>query len=344
MQRFAGSRLIGIDTNFFEAGGDSIQAGIFLGELKRRWGADIPLTAFILDATARQVARVIKGIAAPASKTLVPIKESGGSPPFFCVHPHDGRVTLFYPLAEYFEADQPFHAFQVVSEEALRPTAGGIERLASSYANAMIATWPSGPYLIGGYCFGALVAFEMARILSQRQENVALLALIDSYAPGGPVASSSGLVPRLLFPLLDRALRIRPLLAYLSQFPAQHKKRHLLNLLRTQLREWRSAVRGASAGSYSLPGRDNDRDWQYLPGSYAGSAVLFRPTREPLGFQRDLSMGWSRLVKGRFDIERIPGYHRTLIFNPGNRLLAARLSSHLKRCRKEGRTSPPLLP
>lgn len=334
MQKFAGSRLIGIEASFFEAGGDSIQAGIFLADVKRRFGVDIPLAAFILDATARYVARVIKGSVTPVSTTLVPIKKNGGNPPFFCVHPHDGRATLFYPLADHFDEEQPFHAFQALSEEALRPTAGGIERMAGTYVNAMKAAWPQGPYLIGGYCFGALVAFEMARILFLRQENVALLALIDSYAPGGPAPSFPGLVPRLLFPFFDRAFRIRPLLAYISHFSQEQKKQYLLNLIRTQMREWRSSVSRVGTGSYSLPGRNNDGEWQFLPGSYAGSAVLFRPTREPLGFQRDPSMGWSRFVQGRLDIESIRGYHRALIFKPCNRLLAERLNWHLKRCQQ----------
>jgi hypothetical protein len=44
-------------------------------------------------------------------------------------------------------------------------------------------------------------------------------------------------------------------------------------------------------------------------------------------------MGWSRLVTGGLDIENIRGYHRTLIFKPGNRLLAERLNGHLRKRR-----------
>jgi acyl-CoA synthetase (AMP-forming)/AMP-acid ligase II/acyl carrier protein len=329
MRKIAGSSLIGIDSSFFESGGDSIQAAVFLSEVKRRFGVDIPLSAFILDATAGYVSRLVEGGVVPASTELVPIKKSGGNPPFFCVHPHDGRTTLFYPLAECLGADQPFYAFQALSEEDVRPTAGGIERMALRYVNAMKASRPEAPYLIGGYCFGALVAFEMARILSQRDEKVALLALIDRYAPGGPVPSSQGLVPGVLFPFLDRAVRIRPLLAYISHFPPDQKKRFLLNLIRTQMSEWRS-LSGGRRPSYSLPGLDDD-DWQYCPAPYVGSAVLFLPSREPLGFQRDPAMGWDRFVKGKLDIERIKGYHRTLIFKPSHRLLAEKLNFHLKR-------------
>jgi hypothetical protein len=131
------------------------------------------------------------------------------------------------------------------------------------------------------------------------------------------------------FSLFDQALRIRPLITYISHFPEDQKKKYLLDLIRRQLSEWRSLTRGAAV-PYSLPGREKDDDWQYHPDSYPGSAVLFRPTAEPLGFQRDPSMGWSRFVKGRLDIEAIKGYHRTLIFNPRRRLLAEKLNLHLR--------------
>ena len=74
--------------------------------------------------------------------------------------------------------------------------------MAAAYVHALRAAWPRGPYSIGGYCFGALVAFEMARILSRQKESVSMLALIDSYAPGGPEPSSLGVSPGCFFRFL----------------------------------------------------------------------------------------------------------------------------------------------
>lgn len=42
---------------------------------------------------------------------------------------------------------------------------------------------PRGPYNLGGYCYGGLVAFEMARMLEQSGETVATLVLLDCYDP-----------------------------------------------------------------------------------------------------------------------------------------------------------------
>ena len=43
---------------------------------------------------------------------------------------------------------------------------------------------PLGPYLLGGFSFGGLVAFESAVLLQQADERVSVLVLIDTPAPG----------------------------------------------------------------------------------------------------------------------------------------------------------------
>jgi hypothetical protein len=173
----------GLDIGFFDAGGDSIQAAAFMADVERRFGVDVPIGVFIVNATARRLAVIVEGGASSDPAILVPVKRGGRLPPFFCVHPHDGRATLYFGLAKRLEDDRPFYAFQAPSEEALRPAPGGIERMAGRYIEAMQALRPEGPYLIGGYCFGALVAFEMARKLAAEGVAVGLLALMDGYAP-----------------------------------------------------------------------------------------------------------------------------------------------------------------
>ena len=55
--------------------------------------------------------------------------------------------------------------------------------MAAEYAAAVEAAAPDGPYLLGGWSFGGIVAFEMARQLRERGRPVALLALLDSWSP-----------------------------------------------------------------------------------------------------------------------------------------------------------------
>ncbi len=322
MKKALGVRVLEVDEGFFDAGGDSLQAAALLADVASRCGREIPISFLIIHSSARQLAAVIDGRADPSSSVLVPVKPDGSRSPFFCVHPHDGQATLYPALARYLDADQPFYAFQDVSGETERPALGGIERMAARYVAAMRAFRPEGPYSIGGYCFGALIAFEMARLLELQGTRPERLLLMDSYAPGFPRRSSRGALSHQMYSFIDRARRIRPLLAYLSHLSPERKRDHLLGLMKTPRP-------GTGASSSSLPGREKDAAWGYEPLSYQGTAIILRPTHEPLGFAREEAMGWDRFIEGGVRIEAVPGYHRSLIFEPRLRSLAEKLNSSL---------------
>ncbi len=322
MSKALGGKRIGVNDGFFDAGGDSLQAAALLAEIEAEFRVAIPIGSFLTNASAGRLAAVIENGNTPVPGSVILIKPGGTRPPFFCVHPHDGRAALFAAWAPHIAPDRPFYAFQDTAGDALRPAPGGIERMAGRYVAAMKAVRPAGPYLIGGYCFGAWLAFEMARILGAGGETPVLLALMDGYAPGFPRpayrrAASSG-----MFSFLDRARRVRSLLAYLSSLAPGRKKEYLLKLART-------LTRGTDPDFRGLPGREHDPDWRYDPPPFPGPAILFRPTREPLGFERDPAMGWSGFIDGRLEVENVPGYHRSLIYKPGYRFLAERLNARL---------------
>jgi thioesterase domain-containing protein len=52
--------------------------------------------------------------------------------------------------------------------------------MATRYVEEITRFQPHGPYRLAGLCFGGLVAYEVARRLSERGEEIALLTLIDS--------------------------------------------------------------------------------------------------------------------------------------------------------------------
>jgi thioesterase domain-containing protein len=115
----------------------------------------------------------------PASKVLVPIQPRGTAPPFFCVHPVGGSVLCYAELARALGDDQPFWGLEAPGVEM----ADTIEQLATHYVDAICQFMPHGPYHLGGWSMGGAVAFEMARQLRARGEEVALLALIDVIEP-----------------------------------------------------------------------------------------------------------------------------------------------------------------
>ncbi|MBV9772881.1 MAG: alpha/beta fold hydrolase, partial [Gemmatimonadetes bacterium] len=88
-------------------------------------------------------------------------------------------------LARRLGTDQPFYAFQARGVEGDEAPHATVEAMAADYLAHLRATQPRGPYRLGGWSMGGVVAFEMARRLEAAGEAVELLALVDSRAPGG---------------------------------------------------------------------------------------------------------------------------------------------------------------
>jgi thioesterase domain-containing protein len=111
---------------------------------------------------------------------VVELQSGAFKRPFFCVHSAEGGAVQFAQLAICLGPDQPFYGIQ-----GLNPAAPyiGIEERAARYNTALRRIQPEGPYLLGGWSYGGLVAFEMASQLSRNGHEVALLALLDPMLP-----------------------------------------------------------------------------------------------------------------------------------------------------------------
>jgi thioesterase domain-containing protein len=121
---------------------------------------------------------------------LVPIQPHGGRRPFFCVHPVSGSVLCYADLAAALGTDRPFHAFEAVGDADEEPQES-IEAMAQRYVREVRRVQPDGPYLLGGWSMGGLVAHEMARQLAAQEAHVALVAVLDSWANAADAVRSS---------------------------------------------------------------------------------------------------------------------------------------------------------
>jgi hypothetical protein len=113
----------------------------------------------------------------------VAVQTGGSRRPFFYLH-GDWRGKAFYcfPLAQSMGADQPFYVLEPYLFDGLK-VPPSIEAIASTHLESLRAMQPKGPYFLGGWCNGGLIAYEMARQLHADGQKVDLLALMDSMAP-----------------------------------------------------------------------------------------------------------------------------------------------------------------
>ena len=112
-------------------------------------------------------------------KRVVAIQTTGSKRPFFFLHgDYKGGAFYCFPLAQHLRSDQPFYALEPYSFDGL-PIPPPLEAMAAAHIQSLRSIQPEGPYLLGGFCNGAIVAYEMARQLHAQGQMVDLLILMD---------------------------------------------------------------------------------------------------------------------------------------------------------------------
>ncbi|MFI6231265.1 amino acid adenylation domain-containing protein [Micromonospora echinospora] len=170
---------VGVDDNFFDRGGHSLLAAHLVGRLEATTGSRLPLAVLFERATPAGLADALRHADRYVHRSLVPIRPDGDRPPLFLVHPSGGNVLCYQPLTRHLDVDQPLYGFQAHGLGPGHEPDRTVPEMAARYLAQLRAVAPQGPYRIGGWSFGGLVAVEMATQLTRQGERVDLLALID---------------------------------------------------------------------------------------------------------------------------------------------------------------------
>ncbi len=112
------------------------------------------------------------------------MRPQGQRPPFFLVDAVDGLLIGYRALVERFPDNVPLYGLQAPGVDGSRLPISTIEQLAAHYLEEVRQFQPHGPYYFGGFCFAGVVAYEMARQLTERGEELGMVALIDAYPRG----------------------------------------------------------------------------------------------------------------------------------------------------------------
>jgi Thioesterase domain len=111
--------------------------------------------------------------------SLVAIQANGTRRPFFYAHVHvTGGAFYCFPLALSLGPEQPFYMLDPY-KFASQPTLPTFDAMIAAYIESMRSVQPEGPYLLGGFCGGGVIAFEMARQLRAEGQSVDLLVLVE---------------------------------------------------------------------------------------------------------------------------------------------------------------------
>jgi thioesterase domain-containing protein/acyl carrier protein len=173
---------IGVTEDFFALGGHSLLAVRLLSKVERAFGTKLPLATLFEEGTVEKMAkRVDEHLGEDASiPTLTPLKSTGTRPPLFLFHGHDGELLIYKDLVDAISADQPVYGIQPVGLDGRELPLLSVHDMAAHYVSELRRFAPDGPYLLCGYCFSGVLAYEVAHQLSQHGRPAALLALIDA--------------------------------------------------------------------------------------------------------------------------------------------------------------------
>ncbi|KAF2718227.1 acetyl-CoA synthetase-like protein [Polychaeton citri CBS 116435] len=110
---------------------------------------------------------------------IVPLWTKGSKRAIFLIHPGAGEFLCWMNLLEYLP-DRPIYAIRSKGLHTGEETFANLDEMLQSYYSAIRRVQPEGPYVMLGYCWGGLLAFELTKMLEADGQTVAFCGGVDN--------------------------------------------------------------------------------------------------------------------------------------------------------------------
>ncbi len=349
-QAILGRKQVGTNENFFDLGGTSLQAAMLSAQLSEDLSVHVPTVLLFDLADIRQIAQrlgelhpaavtarfgeesLVASDSADAEKTghplLVALKTTGSRSPLFLIHPPGGIVVCYTALAHHFDEQRPLIGIRSRGLHGTEELPETLEEMASDYAAALRTAQPTGPYLIGGWSLGGVIASEVARQLLAAGEQVERLILFDSALPDSDsadhhVGQEYG---------LDLSLAELGELSAADQLPFLYDHARRMGLINETAPE--ELVSRVLADLQKLFAHHVRLCSQFQPHPIDTDGVLFRPLDIPVKTAGPVDRGWGELLRS-VEVCEVPGHHHSMVALPHVTALAAILTDVLTAAAEE---------
>lgn len=176
---------VGIKDDFFDLGGHSLLA-VRLGTMvEKEWGQRLKVADVLRYSTIEALAAHLRTHSDSGARSPLITLSQGqeGQRPLFLMHPFGGTVYCYVETARRLPESTPVLAIEAPGLEIEDAAEVTVESMAAKYLELVREAQPEGPYALGGWCFGGVVAFEAARRLRAEGHEVDLLVAVDTRAP-----------------------------------------------------------------------------------------------------------------------------------------------------------------
>ncbi len=297
---------IGVRDNFFDLGGHSLLAVSLMARIQQQFDKKLSLATLFQGATIEHLAQIILAETTdePFLSTLMPLHAGGSKPPLFFVHPGGGTVLSYLELARNLDPDRPVYGLESLDLDSDQTLHSKVEDMAAYYIQVMQTVQTTGPYQVGGWSFGGLVAFEIAQQLRSQGQEVATVVLLDT-SPFTDYeelneADDTDFIQDLLARKNGAILGIPP------ELDVEQAQRLL------------QVFKGHVMAS-------ND----YNPQPYPGKVDLFLAEGGIAAESLESIAGWQQLATHGVNVHWIPGDHHTMVTKPNVLILAEKLQASL---------------
>jgi len=325
---------LGIHDDFFDLGGNSITASRLAARVRAEMGRELPLAALLRAPTVAGLARVLAGERAAVQPPLIPLQPHGTRPPLFLAPPGGGHVVCYHALAGLMGAGQPVYGLQARGIDDGHAPLETAEEIAAFFAAAIRQVQPEGPYLLGGWSFGGLVAWEMGRQLRAAGADVGLVALLDTGVPRprqdtAELLDHARVLQRIVADLVGWGLAGQVRVDRIGRLPhrqqaveavQQVNSARMLPIERVDEILTLTRVRRANLGALVA----------YEPPAYDGHLTYVRTAASDRALPRDGAVEyWTSRALGGATVHRVGGSHGTILQPPFVADLAAKLEGSI---------------
>jgi aspartate racemase len=303
----------GLEESFFDLGGHSLRAVELTDIMETLYNKKVPMDlVYRYSSVAALAARIESLEENDMHANLIPFKPDGKGIPFVCVHGDD--ANFFIP--KYLDVETPFYGYFHQGRNGEKMAATAIEDIAFRYVDELMKVRPVGPYILGGYSIGGVIAQAMIPLIRKQGQDVRLLVLIDTESPDYSGSRTKG---RQVFGNAE---------------PFSHQNRNGGNnntgflgraseFLRAKWFNYSYFI-GASLSPFGIRvplqlrnpyimGTYRRAREMYHPGMSAVDTVLFRATMNNLDSH---DLGWKRFLNGDLKILELDTDHNNIIKEP----------------------------